>query len=102
VSCSIPNCIACRAEEPEPHSYMRDIVQVQKEAWERIAREERELCTKGARRVKTLRPNPLEQAARIMYPAQCPECKRRAKTKAEILHDWPCVPCISRRRLGDG
>lgn len=37
----IPGCIACRDDLPEGHE-LRDIVQVQREAWERIAQEERE------------------------------------------------------------
>jgi len=41
-SCSIPNCIACQREEPQPRIHRQDIVQVQREAWARIAREERE------------------------------------------------------------
>jgi len=41
-TCSIPNCIACREEEPQPHLHRRDIVEVQKEVWARIAQEERE------------------------------------------------------------
>jgi hypothetical protein len=38
----VPGCIACREEQPHPHVAIRDSVQVQKEAWEQIAREERE------------------------------------------------------------
>jgi len=38
----VPGCIACRDEVPPPHASERDIVQVQKEVWEKIAREERE------------------------------------------------------------
>lgn len=43
-----PNCIACREKLPPAHELHQhrdvngDIVQMQKEAWERIAQEERE------------------------------------------------------------
>jgi hypothetical protein len=44
MSLCIPGCIACRDRLPEGHELhgQRDIVQVQKEVWARIAREERE------------------------------------------------------------
>lgn len=41
----------------------------------------------------------LQEAAERRYPAQCPECKQRGRTKDTILHGWPCVPYM--RRSGD-
>jgi hypothetical protein len=40
--CSIPECVACQREEPQPRIHRPGIVQVQKEVWARIAQEERE------------------------------------------------------------
>jgi hypothetical protein len=33
----------------------------------------------------------MEQAGRLLYPAQCPRCERRGRTREEILHSKRCA-----------